>query len=120
MRTLMALLLLMTGLATVGAELRVAVSIPPLLDFVRQVGGDRVEAELLVPPGADPHTYEIRPAQMRFLAQARLLVVVGLGLEWWLEDVVSAAGNPELEVVMTSKGIATIDGDPHILSLIHI
>ena len=114
MRTLMALLLLMTGLATVGAELKVAVSIPPLLDFVRQVGGDRVEAELLVPPGADPHTYEIRPAQMRFLAQARLLVVVGLGLEWWLEDVVSAAGNPELEVVMTSKGIATIDGDPHI------
>ncbi len=114
MRTLIALLLLVTGLAAAGAELKVAVSIPPLLDFVREVGGDRVEVELLVPPGADPHTYEIRPAQMRFLAQARLLIVVGLGLEWWLEDVASAAGNPDLEVVVTSTGIEAIDGDPHV------
>jgi ABC-type Zn uptake system ZnuABC Zn-binding protein ZnuA len=105
---------LVTGLAAAGAELKVAVSIPPLLDFVREVGGDRVEVELLVPPGADPHTYEIRPAQMRFLAQARLLIVVGLGLEWWLEDVASAAGNPDLEVVVTSTGIEAIDGDPHV------
>ncbi len=94
--------------------MKVAVSIPPLADFVREVGGERVEVELLVPPGADPHTYEIRPAQMRFLAEARLLFVVGLGLEWWLEDVVSASGNPELEVVVTSSGVGAIDRDPHI------
>ena len=91
-----------------------AVSIPPLSDFVHEVGGDRVEVEVLVPPGTDPHTYEIRPAQMRFLSEAKLLVVVGLGLEWWLDDVASAAGNPDLEVVMTSEGIETLEGDPHI------
>ena len=114
MRIRALLLLLAIGAAAFGAELKVAVSIPPLADFVRGVGGDRVEVELLVPPGADPHTYGIQPSQMRFLAEARLLVVVGLGLEWWLEDVVSAAGNPHLEVVVTAEGIDPIDGDPHI------
>jgi len=114
MRALITFLLLTLGFASWGSELRVAVSIPPLLDFVRAVGGDRVEAELLVLPGEDPHTYEIRPAQMRFLAGARLLIAVGLGLEWWLEDVVSAVGNPDLEIVITSEGIETIGGDPHI------
>lgn len=114
MRTGALLVPLALGFAVMGAGLKVAVSIPPLLDFVREVGSDRVEAELLVPPGVDPHTYEIHPVQMRFLAQARLLVVVGLGLEWWLEDVVSAAGNPDLEVVVTSEGIETLGDDPHI------
>lgn len=114
MRALGVVLILCSAFASAASRLPVAVSIPPLLDFVRAVGGDRVEAELLVPPGADPHTHEIGPAAMRFLSRARLLVAVGLGLEWWLEDIVSAAGNPELEVVVTSAGIETIEGDPHI------
>lgn len=106
--------LLALGVAASGAGVKVAVSIPPLADFVRGVGGDRVEVELLVPPGSDPHTYEIRPSAMRFLTEARLLVVVGLGLERWLGDVASAAGNPRLEVVATAAGIDPIDGDPHV------
>ncbi|MGY4706468.1 metal ABC transporter substrate-binding protein [Candidatus Bipolaricaulota sp. J31] len=114
MRVRTLIFLFALGAAALGAELKVAVSIPPLADFVRGVGGDRVEVGLLVPPGADPHTYELQPSQMRFLAEARLLVVVGLGFEWWLEDVVSAAGNPRLEVVVTSEGIDPVDGDPHI------
>lgn len=114
MRPLTVIVLLAFALTGAGGGMKVAVSIPPLADFVRGVGGGRVEVELLVPPGADPHTYEIRPAQMRFLAEAQLLFVVGLGLEWWLEGVVSAVGNPDLEVVMTSEGIGTVNGDPHI------
>jgi ABC-type Zn uptake system ZnuABC Zn-binding protein ZnuA len=114
MRSWTVFFLFAMGLALSGAELKVAVSIPPLADFVRQVGGDRAEVELLVLPGTDPHIYRIEPVQMRFLAEARLLVVVGLGLEWWLADVLSAAENPGLEVVTTSAGIEAIDGDPHI------
>lgn len=96
------------------AEFPVAASIPPLGDFAREVGGEHVWVEVLVPPGASPHTYELTPAQMQFLSRARLLVVVGLGLEYWLPDVVAAVQNPDLEVVVTAQGIELLDENPHV------
>jgi ABC-type Zn uptake system ZnuABC Zn-binding protein ZnuA len=87
-------------------------SILPLADFTRQVGGDRVTVEALVPPGASPHTYELLPSQLRSLSRARLLVLNGVGLEFWADRVVSAADNPNLLVVRTSDGLSIIEGDP--------
>ncbi len=105
---------LLWSLPLLGGRIPVAVSIPPLADFVAGVGGNRVEIEVLVPPGASPHTFTLEPAQMRFLSRARLLVVVGLGLEFWLEDAVAAAGNPDLEVVVASRGVKPLDSNPHV------
>ena len=50
-------------------------------DLARQVGGDRVRTHCLVAPGADPHTFEPRPSDVKHLARAGLLVVNGLDLE---------------------------------------
>ena len=99
--------------------LLVAASIPPIADFVREVGGDRVDVLLMVPPGASPHTYEPTPSQMRQLAQARLLFINGVGLEFWAEKAADAAG-PSLQVVVLSKGMEILGktahggGNPHI------
>ncbi len=99
--------------APTTGKLRVAASIPPLGDMVRQVGGEWVEVQVLVPPGASVHTYEPTPAQVEFLAKAPMLVLNGVGLEFWAKDVVDAAGNKKLLVVDTSKGIEIIAGDEH-------
>ena len=101
----------------------VVASIAPLGDFVRHVGGDRVKVEVLVPPGASPHTFEPTPAQVRRLATADLLVLNGVGLEFWAEKMVQSAANPNLRVVVTSEGLdimQTVDeegkvgGNPHV------
>ena len=42
----------------------VFVSIAPQKYFVRKIGGALVNVSVLVPTGADPHTYEPRPRQM--------------------------------------------------------
>ncbi|MBM3789315.1 MAG: zinc ABC transporter substrate-binding protein, partial [Acidobacteria bacterium] len=91
---------------------RVMVSIPPLADFAAQVGGARVRVETLVPPGASPHTYELIPSQLHDVSRARLLVLNGLGLEYWAQSLISAAGNPDLIVVTTSDGLEVLSGDP--------
>ena len=109
--------LLLAGIGAEGAgsadRILVAASIAPLADFARQVGGDRVEVITLVPPGASPHTYELKPSQVRQVAGARLLVLNGAGLEYWAEKLVRAAGNPMLEVVDTSRGIPLLDAGAH-------
>jgi ABC-type Zn uptake system ZnuABC Zn-binding protein ZnuA len=109
----------MAGVPSNPSKLKVAASIPPLADFVRQVGGDRVEVELLVAPGSSVHTYEPTPRQVQFLAGAQLLVLNGLSLEFWADDLVHGLGRKAPLVVDTSRGIlglAEEEGgpDPHI------
>ena len=91
--------------------LQVVASILPLADFARQVGGDRAQVETLVPAGASPHTYDPTPAQLRSVAHAHVLVLNGVGLEFWADKVISSAGNPDLAVVMVSEGMKIIEGD---------
>jgi ABC-type Zn uptake system ZnuABC Zn-binding protein ZnuA len=98
--------------APAGGRILALASILPLADFARQVGGDRVTVEALVPPGASPHTYELLPSQLRSVSHARLLVLNGVGLEFWADRVIAAADNPDLLVVRTSEGLALIAGDP--------
>jgi zinc transport system substrate-binding protein len=90
----------------------VIASILPLADFVREVGGDRVRVEVLVQPGASPHTYELVPSQLQAASRARLLVLNDVGLEFWADQLISAAANPRLTVVNASEGLSVIAGDP--------
>ena len=82
----------------------VFVSIAPQKYFVQQIGKDRVEVGVMVPPGADPHTYEPRPRQMVAISRARAYFAVGVALEKkWLHKF--AAANPQMAVVHTDSGI---------------
>ncbi len=89
-------------------RLTVVASIPPIADLVAQVGGQRVEVLTMVPPGSNPHLYEPTAAQMAAVSRARLLVVNGAGLEFWVDQVVSAAQNPRLKVLVLSEGMDLI------------
>ena len=106
---------------TADGWLLVAASIAPLADFACQVGDDRVQVITLVPPGASPHTYELTPSQVEQVAMAHLLVLNGVGLEYWADKLAQSADNPNLIVVDTSQGIEVLagtaggpGGNPHI------
>jgi zinc transport system substrate-binding protein len=100
--------------------LTVTVSIPPQQYFVERVGGERVHVNVMVEPGADPHTYEPKPEQMRALSRSVAYFSVGVEFEAaWLDRF--AAANPRLQIVDTIANIERIpmDGeggepDPHV------
>ncbi len=97
-------------------RLRVAVSILPLKSLVERVGDHRVQVTVLVPPGASPHTFEPRPEDVKALAQADLVVFVGMGLEDpWGYRLVESAGKDPSQVVELARGITpTPDSNPHV------
>jgi len=72
-------------------------------DWCRTVGGEGVELTVLVGPGADVHAYRPTPGDLRSLAEADLVVGVGLGLETWLADLHRSAGS-EAEVLHLGEG----------------
>lgn len=97
-------------------RLNVVASFSILGDFVRNVGGDRVSVTTLVGPDGDAHVYTPAPADARKIADAKLVVVNGLGFEGWLSRLVQSSGKRPTIVTATS-GIAPrklgSDADPH-------
>ena len=100
-----------------SGKINVATTIAPLGDFVTAVGGDKVEVTVLVPPGAEPHTFEPTPSQMMDVAKADLYVMNGAGLEFWMDKVlqvnkrdVSSGLFPGSQPCQESDG----EIDPHI------
>jgi zinc/manganese transport system substrate-binding protein len=98
------------------APLKVVASFSILGDFVKNVGGERVEVTTLVGPDGDVHVYTPTPADARKVTEAKLLVVNGFGLEGWLPRLLQAAGG-KASIVTVTKGIAPLrlgsDADPH-------
>jgi zinc transport system substrate-binding protein len=92
----------------------VFVSIVPQKFFVQHIGGDHFDVEVMVQPGASPHTYEPKPSQMRKLAAARAYFTIGVALEdAWLDKISTI--NPDMKVVHTEAGIVRMKmvGDHH-------
>ena len=104
-----ALALLLAPAAHAAGEVPVVASFSILGDLVRQVGGDRVAVQTLVGPGQDAHVFQPAPSDARKLAQARLLVVNGLGYEGWLDRLAQAAGYQGPRVVAT-QGVRALKG----------
>ena len=91
----------------------VAVSVLPQAYFVERIAGDRLTIAVMIPPGANPSTFEPGIEELTRLARAKLYVAVGhphFAFEAaWVEKLLSE--NPALEVV---QGEATHDDDPHV------
>lgn len=107
------LLALFLAVPAQGADrLRVVTTLPDLADWTRQIGGDRVEVKSLLLGFESPHTYEPKVSDVKALAGSRVLVVVGLGLEEWIDGLVENARNSELLEVTASRGVPVI-GEKH-------
>lgn len=79
-------------------------------DWVREVGGDRVEVFSLVPVGADPHGYQPGAQDVAKIADAELVLSVGLGLEEsWLHELVENAARDEETIVEMAELIDPIE-----------
>ncbi|MDN5680851.1 MAG: metal ABC transporter substrate-binding protein [Ewingella sp.] len=89
-------------------------------DIVHQVGGDHVKVNSLVGPDGDPHSFEPSPQDSKEINASDVVFVSGLGLEGWIDRLVSASGYKG-KVVTASEGVKSSqmvdDGkeitDPH-------
>lgn len=57
----------------------------PLYDFTKNVVGDKAEVSLLIPPGAEAHSWEPTPSAMVKIQKSKVFIYNGAGLEPWAE-----------------------------------
>ncbi len=87
-----------------------------IADWVQNVGGDRVEVFSLLPIGADPHTFQPGARDVARVADADLVLSIGLGLEEsWLHELIENAKGDESAIIELGETIDPIEfGETHI------
>jgi zinc/manganese transport system substrate-binding protein len=97
-------------------RVNVVTSFSILGDFARNVGGDRVSVTTLVGPNSDVHVYSPAPADAKKIADAKLVIINGFGLEGWLPRLLQSSGS-KAPIITATKNIAPLklgsDADPH-------
>jgi len=86
--------------------IKVVTTLFPVYDFAKNVGGKRVQVELLLLPGMEPHSFEPKPGDIRKISDADIFMYTGKFMEPWIEDVLKGVPNKNLLVINTSMGIA--------------
>jgi zinc transport system substrate-binding protein len=89
-------------------KLQVVTTLFPVYDFARIIGGDRVEASLLLPPGVEPHNFEPRPEDVIRLAKADLFAFTNRYMEPWAAAMLKGVDNRGLVVVDASAGVVLL------------
>jgi zinc transport system substrate-binding protein len=96
-----------------GGKIVVYASIYPMYDFVRNIGKDRIDLRLVVPPGAEPHEWEPTAKFMAELEKADVFIYNGAGMELWVDKVLGSVSNKGLIIVEASRGIELIELEGH-------
>lgn len=90
------LLLTASGCAAAPKEddgrLQVVCSLFPYYDFVRAIGGECVNATLLIPAGRETHSFEPTPLDVIRVAEADVFIYNGGESEYWVSEILDAAG----------------------------
>ncbi|MGY2066779.1 zinc ABC transporter substrate-binding protein AztC [Blastococcus sp. SYSU DS0619] len=87
----------------------VVVTTNVLGDVVGELVGGQVEVLVLMPPGADPHSFEVSAQEAARMRQADLLVANGLGLEEGLLAHVEAARDDGVPVVEAGDAVDPVE-----------
>ncbi len=86
-------------------KINIMVSILPQVDFVKRVGGDKVDINVMIPPGYSPATYEPSPKQMKDLQNTDIYFRVGHIPFEKIQILKMQNLNKKMKVIDTSQGI---------------
>jgi zinc transport system substrate-binding protein len=92
------LLGLSTVTTSVHADVNVLTSIKPLQLIAAAVQDGVGQPDVLLPPGASPHSYALRPSDIRRVREAQLFYWIGPDMEVFLKDVLPGRDKPSIAI----------------------
>lgn len=102
-------LILTRPLFSENSKIKIVATVFPLMEFSRAVCGERGEVSLLLPPGAEIHTWNPRPSDIVKISSADLFIYVGANLEPWIHDLLKSIKNPALRILEASRDLPLLE-----------
>jgi zinc transport system substrate-binding protein len=95
-------------LSNSSTKIKVVVSFNAMAEFAQVIGKDKIDIQIIIPDGTEPHNYEPTAMDLKGLSNARVFVYNGLGMEKWATQALQAVDNKNLIIVDASKGCTPI------------
>jgi len=94
-----------------GGKLSVVTTLFPLYDLTKEVGQEKVDVLLLLPPGVEPHAFEPKPKDIVTINNADVFVYTGDFMEVWAEDILDGVANSALLPIAASDGVDLMESE---------
>ncbi|MFH0875635.1 MAG: zinc ABC transporter substrate-binding protein [archaeon] len=94
-------------------KITVVTTIFPLYEFAKEVGGNKADVTLLLPPGTEAHTYDPKPSDINKIEKADVFVYIGAGMEPWAHDIIEGTSNLKLTLLDASSKVTLLKSDLH-------
>lgn len=85
-------------------RLTIVATLFPQYDFARQIAGEYAEVIMLLPPGMESHSYDLRPADMITIRESDIFIYTGEYMEAWAQTIIDSLDDSVM-VVDASEGI---------------
>jgi zinc transport system substrate-binding protein len=112
---ILALILILSGYQVPqlhsSTQIKIVTSVFPLKEFAQAVCGEKGDVSLLVPPGAEIHSWRPRPSDIVRLSSADLFLFIGSNMEPWLQDILEGVQNPNLKTLEAGQGMSLDEKD---------
>ncbi|WP_312450542.1 metal ABC transporter solute-binding protein, Zn/Mn family [Exiguobacterium sp.] len=79
--------------------------------IAREIGGNQVNVKMIVPPGADPHSYEPTSKQLTEIAKGDLFLLTGTTLEPYSKKIQESLKGTDVRFIETSKDGTLLESD---------
>lgn len=89
-------------------KIKVVATIFPVYDFLREIGGDKIDLTMLMTPGAETHSYEPTPKDMKTVSNADLFAYVGGDSDEWVEKILDGNKNDKMKVITLMDCVKTV------------
>ena len=97
--------------------LKIYTTVYPLQYIIDEIGGDTVETESIIPPGADGHSYEPTAGEMLKYADGDAVIYVGKGMEAFSENIAEALRNQDVSLIKLGSSQALFNSRQELLKV---
>ncbi len=94
---------------TESDKVEVITTLFPLYDFVREVGKDKVIVSIIIPPGAESHSFEPTPKDIVKINESSLFIYIGEDMEPWAHDIADSITNKNLVILEAGQVVEMIE-----------
>ncbi len=89
-------------------KIKIVTTLFPQYDFARQIAGDKAEVTLLLPPGAESHSFEPTPSDIITINKADIFIYTGKYMEPWADKIIQSTDSDTINILDVSNGITLV------------
>ena len=80
-------------------KLKIVATMFPQYDFSRQIGGDRVQVQMLISPGTESHSFEPTTSDIKAINNCDIFIYTGGDSDHWIDALLENTDNPHLTII---------------------